>query len=171
MSGASPKSAPRPREVTFGGMQAIIGSTVALLAVISVAEQLDGSAVRDALAQLHEDPRLASLDLTVENIRSLLRYTLMALGVMSVTSLIMGIFVLRRHRSSRIVLTVLGTVVVLGSLAGGPTGWIVAAYVAVSVYMLWTKPARAWFAGTPWPAGGPGAAPPGPSPPPPPPPG
>lgn len=135
----------RPREVTFGGMQAIIGSAVALLGVISIAEQLDSATVRDALAELSDDPRFASFDLTVEGIRSLMRYTLMALGVMSVTSLIMGIFVLRRHRASRIVLTVLGSFVALGSLAGGPTGWIVAAYVGVSLYLLWTKPARAWF--------------------------
>ncbi len=179
MSADSPNPAPRPREVTFGGMQAIIGSSIALLGVISVAEQLDTSTVQDALAELSDDPRVASLDLTVEGIRSWLRYTLMALGVMSVTSLIMGIFVLRRHKASRIVLTVLGGVVVLGSLAGGPTGWLVAAYVGVSLFMLWTKPARAWFAGATWSAGGPGGAAPGspppgspppPDPPPPPPP-
>ena len=170
MSAAAPAPAARPREVTIGGMQAVIGSAVALLMIFSIAEQLDSAPVRDALTQLSDDPRVASLNLTVEGVRSLLRYTLMGLGVMSVTSLIMGIFVLRRHRSSRIVLTVLGGLVVLGSLSGGPAGWIVAAYVAVSLYLLWTKAARAWFAGSTWPPTGSGAAFPPTAPPPPPPP-
>jgi hypothetical protein len=148
MSAAAPTPAARPREVTVGGMQAVIGSAVALLMVFSFAQQLDSAPVREALTKLSEEPRAASLNLTVEGVRSLLRYTLMGLGVLSVTSLILGIFVLRRHRSSRIVLTVLGGCVAVACLLGGPTGWIVAAYVAVSLYLLWTKAARAWFAGS-----------------------
>lgn len=152
MSATAPDSAPRPREVTFGGMQAVIGSAVALVGVFSIAQQLDSAPVREALTQLSEEPRFASLDLTIEDVRSLMRYTLMGLGVLSVTSLILGIFVLRRHRSSRIVLTVLGGCVALASLPAGPSGWVVTAYVAVSLYLLWTKAARDWFAGATWPS-------------------
>ncbi|MBA2715532.1 MAG: hypothetical protein H0U51_00430 [Propionibacteriales bacterium] len=148
MSAAAPTPAARPREVTVGGMQAVIGSAVALLMVFSVAQQLDSPTMQDALAQFGDDPRAASLNLTAEGVRSLMRYTLMALGVLSVTSLILGIFVLRRHRSSRIVLTVLGGFVAVASLPAGPSGWLVTAYVAVSLYLLWTKAARAWFAGS-----------------------
>lgn len=148
MSAAAPDPARRPREVTFGGIQVVIGSAVALLGVVSLAEQLDSSAVREALTQLSNDPRFESLNLTLDDARALLRYALMALGVVSVTSLILGIFVLRRHRSSRIVLTALGCFVAVVSLTAGPTGWIVTAYVAGSLYLLWTKAARSWFAGS-----------------------
>jgi len=148
MSAAAPTPAARPREVTVGGMQAVIGSAVALLMVFSVAQQLDSPTMQDALAQFSDDPRAASLNLTAEGVRSLVRYTLMGLGVLSVTSLILGIFVLRRHRSSRIVLTVLGGFVAVTSILAGPSGWLVTAYVVVSLYLLWTKAARAWFAGS-----------------------
>lgn len=148
MSAAAPTPAARPREVTVGGMQAVIGSAVALLIVFSVAQQLDSAPVREALTKFSEKPRPASLDLTIEGVRSVMRYTLMGLGVLSVTSLILGIFVLRRHRSSRIVLTVLGGFVAVAALLAGPSGWLVTAYVAVSLYLLWTKAARAWFAGS-----------------------
>lgn len=146
MSSPSGDGSRRPREVTFGGIQAVIGSALALVGVFSLASQLDSDAVRDALTQISEDPRFASLDLTVDGARDLMRYSLMLMGVLSVTSLILGIYVLRRHRASRIVLTVMGVGVAVASLAAGPTGWLVTAYVAVSVYLLWTKPAREWFA-------------------------
>lgn len=148
MSAAAPTPAARPREVTVGGMQAVIGSAVALLMVFSVAQQLDSAPVREALTKFSEEPRFASLDLTIEGVRSVMRYTLMGLGVLSVTSLILGIFVLQRHRSSRIVLTVLGGFVAVAFIPAGPSGWLVTAYVAVSLYLLWTKAARAWFAGS-----------------------
>jgi hypothetical protein len=148
MSSPSPEASRRPREVTFGGIQAVVGSALALVGVFSLAQQLDSDAVRDALTQISEDPRFATLDLTVDGARDLMRYSLMAMGVLSVTSLILGIYVLRRHRTSRIVLTVMGVGVAVASLTAGPSGWLVTAYVAVSVYLLWTKPARKWFAGS-----------------------
>lgn len=147
MSSQVPQAARRPREVTVGGLQAVIGSALALVGVLSIADQLDSSAVREALDQFRNEPRFASLNLTVESLRTLMRYTLMAMGVLSVTSLVLGVFVLRRHRASRIVLTVLGCGVAVAALTGGPAGWVVTAYVAASIYLLWTTAARAWFSG------------------------
>ena len=149
MSSPPSDAARRPREVTLGAIQAIIGSAVVLVFVLSVAERLDSGAVQEALTQLQQERQFRSLDITVEELRDLMRYALMAIGVVSVTSLILGIYVLRRHRASRVVLTVLGTGVAVVCLLGGPPGWVVTGYVAVSVYLLWTRSARAWFAGSP----------------------
>jgi hypothetical protein len=71
------------------------------------------------------------------------------MGVLSVSSAVLGVFVLRRHRSARVALTVLGCLVALLTLFAGPTGWIVTLYIAASVAMLWSKPARAWFSNPP----------------------
>ena len=151
---SSPPSdvARRPREVTLGAIQAIIGSAIVLIFVLSVAERLDSGVVQEALTQLQQERRFRSLNITVEELRDLMRYALMVLGVVSVTSLILGIYVLRRHRASRVVLTVLGAGVAVAGLLAGPAGWVVTGYVAVSVYLLWTKSARAWFASSPTPS-------------------
>jgi hypothetical protein len=145
---SSPPSdvAKRPREVTLGALQAIIGSAVVLVLVLSVAERLDSGVVQEALTQLQQERQFRSLNITVEELQDLMRYALMVLGVVSVTSLILGIYVLRRHRASRIVLTGLGAGVAVTGLLAGPPGWVITGYVAVSVYLLWTKSARAWFA-------------------------
>jgi hypothetical protein len=139
----------RPREVTLGGAQAIIGGAITTVLLIGVAQQLYSSDMHDALAKAVADPRARQLKLTVDDARTLARYAIMVMGVLSVSSVVLGIFVLRRHRPSRIALTVIGAVVAVVTAFAGPTGWVVTLYVVVSVGMLWSRPARAWFARSP----------------------
>jgi hypothetical protein len=182
----------RPREVTLAGTQAVVGSIIALVVLINGMQHLYSAEVQDALREIVASEEARSLDLSLETARSILRYSIMGLAVLSVASLVLGFFVLRRHRASRVALTVIGAVAALVCLFGGPIGWLVAAYIAVSVVLLWSRASRAWFRDpdhrpTPpapgqlpgrWPPpqdprGGPPASwrpPPGPPPPPPPPP-
>jgi hypothetical protein len=141
--------AARPREVTVGGAQAVVGGAVATLLLIGAAQQLYSSEMHDALAKAVADPRAADLGLTVATARRLARYAIMVMGVLSVSSVVLGVFVLRRHRPARVALTVLGVLVAVLTLFAGPTGWIVTLYIAASVAMLWSKPARTWFAAPP----------------------
>jgi hypothetical protein len=135
----------RPWQVTVGALQAVTGSALVVLGVLTLAQQLDSSTMRDTLTQLVEDPRFASLNLTLDDARSLFRYTLMAVGGLSVTALVLGVFVLRRHQRSRIALTVLGVLVGFFTLFAGPPGWLVTAYIGASLWLLWSRPARTWF--------------------------
>jgi hypothetical protein len=156
----------RPWQVTVGALQAVTGSAVVVLGVVTLAQQLDSPTMRDTLTQLTEDPRFATLNLTLDGARSLFRYTLMAVGGLSVTALVLGVFVLRRHQRSRTALTVLGAVVGFLALFAGPPGWLVTVYIAASLLLLWSRPARTWFtSGQPESRGSP---PPGWPPPPPP---
>jgi hypothetical protein len=144
----SPRNNPvgtRPWEVTVGAVQAVIGGGVMVVAALTLAGQLDSAALHDTLTQLTTDPRFASLNLTLDGARSLLKYTLMGVGGLGVTSLVLGVFVLRRHRPSHIALTVLGSTVALFALFAGPPGWLLAAYVGLSLALLWTRSSRAWF--------------------------
>jgi hypothetical protein len=120
-----------------------------ILAALTLAEQLDSSTMHETLTQITKDPRFASLNLTFEGARTLVRYMLMTMGVLSVTSLVLGVFVFRRHQPSRIALTALGSVVAVLSLFAGLPGWLLAVYVGVSVGLLWTRSARSWFAPAP----------------------
>ena len=149
----------RPRQVTFGATQAVVGGALATVLLITTAEQLYSSEMRDALAQALSDPRAEQLNLTIETARTIAKYTIMVMAVMSVASLVLGIFVLRRHAAARIALTALGVVVAGAALVAGPPGWAVTIYVVASLVMLWSKPARIWFA-DPLPPGLPPAPPP-----------
>jgi hypothetical protein len=142
-------AAQRPREVTFGGTQAVVGGVVATILLVGAAQQLYSAEMHDALSKLVADPRAKRLGLSLSDARTLARYLIMVMGVVSVSSAILGIFVLRRHRPARTVLSVLGLVVAIITVFAGPTGWIVTLYIAVSVAMLWSRPARAWFARPP----------------------
>jgi hypothetical protein len=141
--------AARPREVTLGGAQAVVGGALATVLLIGAAQQLYSSQMHDALAKAVADPRAKELGLSIADARTLAKYTIMAMGVLSVSSVILGIFVLRRHRPSRLALTVIGGLVAVLTLFAGPVGWIVTVYIVVSVAMLWSRPARAWFAPPP----------------------
>lgn len=149
MSTPGPVGDSRPAGVTFAGRLTVIGSVIALVTLVTSASQLQSQEMRDAVNKVLQDPRVEPLHLTLDSALELVRYTVMVMAVVSVAALVLGVYVLRRHRPSRVALTVLGAVVALFALFGGPPGWIVTAYVAVSVWMLWTKPARAWFASRP----------------------
>lgn len=159
MTSAAPQRPPRPREVTFGGTQAVVGGALALVLVIGAAQQLYSHKMEDMLKQLVTDPHATQLGLTLADARTLTKVALMVMGVMGVTSSILGIYVLRRHRSSRLVLTVLGGLVAALTLFAGPTGWVVTLYIGGSLLMLWSKAARAWFSDAP-PTSGAGPYPP-----------
>lgn len=138
----------RPREVTVGGLAAVIGSVMALVLLVSTANQLHSSQVTKALTTVIKSEQAATLGLTLEGARELLRYTIMGLAVLSAASLVLGFYVLRRHRSARVVLTVIGSGVAALALLAGPVAWLVTLYIAVSIFLMWSRPARAWFAGS-----------------------
>ncbi len=141
-------------------MQAVIGSVTALVLLITTAQQLNDSQMTSTLTDLVKNDQAAALDLTVESARRLLRYTIMAMSVLSVTSLVLGFYVLRRHRSARTVLTVIGGFVAVLGLLAFPVGWIVTLYIGVSILLIWSRPARVWFSNGTAPGGssGPGGS-------------
>jgi hypothetical protein len=131
--------------VTLGGVQAVAGSVLALVMLISAAQQLNGEQMTNTLRDIVQQEQVSALDLTVESARDLLRYSIMVLSVLSAASLVLAIFVLRRHRPARVGLTVVGSVAGVALLIAGPVGWVGTLYIAVSIFLLWTRPARAWF--------------------------
>ena len=179
MNHPAPTIKERPREVTLAGTQAVVGSLVAIIVLINGMQELYSDDVREVLADVVATDEAQTLGLTLDGAREILRYSIMVLAVLSTASLVLGFFVLRRHRASRVGLTIIGATVAMLCIAGGPVGWVVTAYIGVSVAMLWSRAARAWFSDgkppsseppgpPPWPPSGPWQGPPPPPPPPPP---
>jgi hypothetical protein len=144
MSSTAP--GPRPREVTIGGWAIPVASAVLVVAVFDRMAGLQSVATRDALTKALTSGWAKGFGITVDDAITLIRAALFVSGTAAAITGILGIFVLRRHASARIALTVAAVPVVLTApVVGGLLGII----IGVSTALLWTRPARDWFAGRP----------------------
>ena len=170
MTTSDARPAPRPREVTWGGLQVVLGSLAALALLLSGAEQLHTTEMRDALAEAIRTRGAAEAGVSVDTALRVMRYAILVLGAVSAAATVLGVYVLRRHRGSRLAVTIIGGVIAALCLLAPPFGWLVGAYIATSIGLLWSKAARRWFdppSGTSSsvPPPPPGSSPPGSSPP------
>jgi hypothetical protein len=144
MSSSGP--GPRPRQVTIGGWVVAVASAMLVVSVFDTMTNLHSVDTRDALTRALTTGSGRDLGITVGNALTLMRWALFVAGAAAAVTGVLGIFVLQRHTRARIVLTVAAVPVVLtapvvdvflGALVGGATA------------LLWTRPARDWFAGRP----------------------
>ncbi|HSS68706.1 MAG TPA: hypothetical protein VLK34_09150, partial [Nocardioidaceae bacterium] len=150
---------PRPRQVTIGATLSVTGGVVLLFALIDLMTRLQSLEVTQLL---QENLRALSLssDISVEQARDLLRYSIMVFAVLSAAAVVLGVFTLMRDRSARVGLTVVIATIGVLCVFGGPATWLITLYVATSIALLWSRSAREWFAGTyaPGSSGSPGAS-------------
>jgi hypothetical protein len=137
---------PRPQQVTIGGWVIAVASAMLVARVYDGMAGLESVDTRDQLTQALTTGAWKGLDLSVADAVSVMRVGLYVAGLAAVVTGILGIFVLQRHATARVVLTVAAVpVVVTAPLAGGFLGLIVGG----ATVLLWSQPARDWFAGRP----------------------
>jgi len=139
----------RPRQVTFAGWGVAIASVMLVLAVFDTIGQLESVDMRERLAAAVSTGSLKDFGLTVSEALDIIRWCLYVSGVAAAVSGVFGVFVLQGHRGARIGLTVAAVAIVLtGSVAGSFPGFL-AMLIGFGAAVLWTRPARDWFAGRP----------------------
>jgi hypothetical protein len=137
---------PRPSQVTIAGWVVAVASAMLVVLVFDTMGNLHSVDMRDKLTKLVASGSAKDLGISVENAITILRWGLFVAGVAATMTGILGIFVLQRHTAARIALTVAAVPVVLTApFSGGFLGAVIGACTA----MLWTRPARDWFAGRP----------------------
>jgi hypothetical protein len=137
---------PRPSQVTIAGWVVAVASAMLVVSVFDAMGNLHSVDMRDQLTKVVTSGSARELGLTVDNATSILRWALFVAAVAASMTGILGIFVLQRHTAARIALTVAAVpVVITAPFAGGFLG----AVIGASTAMLWTRPARDWFAGRP----------------------
>jgi hypothetical protein len=137
---------PRPPQVTIGGWVVAVASAMLVARVFDGMAGLRSVDTRDALTQALSTGIAKGLDLSVADAVSVLRVGLYVAGVAAVVTGILGIFVLQRHATARVVLTVAAVPIVLTApLAGGFLGLLIGG----ATVLLWSPQARDWFAGRP----------------------
>jgi hypothetical protein len=137
---------PRPPQVTIGGWVVAVASAMLLARVYDQMTGLHSVDTRDALTSALTSGVANGLHLTVADALSVMRVGLYVAAVAAVVTGILGIFVLQRHTTARVVLTAAAIPIVLTApLAGGFLGLLVGG----GTVLLWSPPARDWFAGRP----------------------
>jgi hypothetical protein len=135
---------PRPRQVTIGGWVIAVASAMLVVSVFDSMAGLHSVDTRDALTKALTTGSAKSLGISVGDALGIVRVALFVAGVAAVVTGILGIFVLQRHATARIVLTVAAVPVVLTApFSGG----VLALMIGAATGLLWSQPARDWFAG------------------------
>lgn len=138
------KAPARPPQVTMAGWVTIVGSLFMIVNVFGVVSRLHSLDTRESVEDaLSKDP-LKGTGIDLQQALSLMHGTALVAGGTAAAAAILGWFVLRRNHQARIALSV---VVVPLFFSGLVAGGFVAAMIAVSVVMLWGRPARDWFNG------------------------
>ena len=139
-------SAARPRQLTLAAGFVIGGSVFLMLTVFDSLTTLNSVDMRDEITRMLDSPTGEGLGITMSQALASMRVGLMVAGACAAAAAVLGIYVLKPNRGARLALSILAVPILLTApLTGGITG----ALVVVAILMLWTGPARDWFAGRP----------------------
>jgi hypothetical protein len=134
----------RPRQLTMAGCFVVGGSLLLLVSVFDTVTNLNSVDTRDEVARVLSSN--GGLDLTVAQALTVMRAGLTVAAVCAAAAAVLGFFVLQRNRSARLALSIVAVPILLTAPL---TGGLVGALVAASTAVLWSGPARDWFAGRP----------------------
>lgn len=144
MSSSGPSA--RPTQVTVAGWTVAIASAFLLLSAFDALGSLHTVEVREQLTKAIDDGNLQGLGISVSEALTAKRWALYVSAVAAVLTGVLGVFVLQRDKAARIGLTI-GAVPIV--LTVPLTGSFLAMLVGAGAVVLWSRPARDWFAGRP----------------------
>lgn len=135
---------PRPRQVTVAGGMALAFAVLLVASVFEARSQLQTVETRNSIANLAAQWSRAGLDVRVDTLLGVMRAAILVDGALAAAAVVLSVFVLQRHNAARIALTVVAGLLLLTAFAS--TG-LIQLLLAIAVAMLWSAPARDWFAG------------------------
>jgi hypothetical protein len=136
----------RPQQATLGGWMIVSGSVLLVASLFTTMADLRSLDTRRSVEETLAEPPLDTSGISVEGFLQLLHASALIAGGCAAAMAVLGVYALRRHRPARVLLSVLAVPLFLaGIVAGG----LLSSVVAVSVALLWVKPSRDWFDGTP----------------------
>ena len=137
----------RPPQVSLASGIVMFSSVVVLLTAWERVTSLGSLETQDAIRDVLADAPFSSLGLTVSSTTELLRVSCMVAAACACATAILGWYVRKPDRSSRLGLTLFAVVVFV---TGIPAGGLAGSFVAAGAAMLWMQPAREWFATGSW---------------------
>ena len=144
MGGMSEEKGPaRPRQVTMAVVMAVIGSLVLVIGLFDTLAQMRSADARDAIDEFLSQAPGNSLDVTTAQVIGVMQALAYVSGALAAAGLVFAIYVIQRHKGARIGLTVVAGLLVLTV----PVAGLMPFFLVVAALMLWSQPARDWYAG------------------------
>ncbi len=134
----------RPSQVTMAGWMAVAGSALLVLTIMDTMSQIRSLEMQTSVEEFLSAPPGDGLGLTVSEVIELLRGAMMVAGAAAAAATVLAVYVLRRNNAARVGFTVAAAAILLTAPAAGS---FLPILIAVAASMLWTRPARDWFAG------------------------
>lgn len=128
----------------MAGWGAVLGSALLVATLFESVAALHTVEMRDSIHDFLTTPPGDGLGIGVAQALDLLRGAMLFAGAVAAAAVVLAVYVLQRHKGARIGLTVAAVLlVVTAPVSGG----VLPVLVAVATAMLWSRPARDWFAG------------------------
>jgi len=137
------KTLPRPRQVTTASVVAVASSVLLVLSLADTLGRLRTAEARRSIAEVLADPPADGMGVSVEQVLAGLRWLVYGGGVLAAVTLVLAVFVAQRHRGARIWFTV-AAVLLLVTL---PVAGLMPLFLVLAAGMMWSRPARDWYAG------------------------
>ena len=142
---------PRPRQVTTAGVMGVTGSVLVIMTLFDTLGSLRTVEVRERVDAYLSSPQGEGLGVSTDWFLDLLHVLVLANGAFAAAAAVCGVYVFQRHQGARIGFTIAAGLLVVGM-------WLVAGFlpsvlvgvtivVAFSAALMWSPPARDWFAG------------------------
>jgi len=122
------------------------GSIFLVLSVFDTFTGLRSVEMREEIDKVLSSSTGEGLGLSVSDALSVMRVGLMVAGACAAAAAVLGVYVFQRSRAARLALSILAVPILLTAPL---TGGLMGALVAAATLMLWSGPARDWFAGRP----------------------
>ena len=139
----------RPRQVTFAGWMIVIGSAVVVISAFDRVAGLRSIESQEAVEEFLSEPPGDGLGLSLGQALDALQVLSLVAAACATAAAILGFWVLRGSKQSRLALAVIAVPLLVTGLA---TGGLMSSLVVAATVMLWIQPARNWFDGKPPPA-------------------
>jgi hypothetical protein len=133
----------RPRQVTMAAVMGVISSILLVLGLFDTLDRLRTPAMREVVDEFLADAPGSSLGLETAQVVDWMRALAFASGALAAMVLVFAIFVLQRHRGARVGFTVVSVLLLLTI----PVAGLLPIFLAVAAFLLWSPPARDWYAG------------------------
>lgn len=127
-------------------MAASMGGVSCLVLIFSLFDTLSrlrGVDMRDQVTKSLSEPPFDTLAVSTADVLAGMRALAFVSGALAAAGVVLAVFVFRRHRGARIGFTVVAALLLLTT----PVAGMLTIFVGIAAVLLWSEPARAWFAG------------------------
>lgn len=134
----------RPRQVTTAGAMGVVGSALVILSLFDALQRLRSVEMREAVDKFLAEPPGDGLGVSTGWVLDALHGLVLFNGAMAAVAAVLAVYVFQRNKAARIGFSVAAALLLMTSpFSGGAMAMI----VAFAATMLWSRPARDWFAG------------------------